>query len=342
MSKGNFLKIVYINFVGCLIFALQGCGDNHLSNNTLTEDMVTVGIKALGELSGTETPLFRSNSDSNSKPLWGVQVCLAPEQGQEYDVSNATKVAHGVFDDLSKITLSLNRNKKYSIEATYMPNGQNEIHYYGPSNDYWELPFNTYGWTKTPINQVIYSPSDYLYGLGGGSNTPAGDANDRRRSLLNEMDRYYGFVSEYTPVEGGSIELDMKRTVFGLTFIGTKVDGFTYDKLLVRLRADASLGELPKEYTLQVDNSQPTSQLVIPLICMIGVRRSALEANYVETFKISIGTAENPALLFYGDISVKRNTMHTYTFNMGTDNVDGGVNATFSDGKMKNEVEKLK
>jgi len=319
-------------------------------------EMVTVGMKAVGELRGAETPLTKS--DAGKKPLWGIQVYVLSEEIQSMfpefvagtmmnpglftmAISDAQKVAHGVFDDLSKVTLTLNKKKRYCIKATYMPNGQNEIHYYGPTNDYWELPFNTFAWTKTPINQVIYSPNDYIIGIGYGMNTPAGDANNRIRTLLNEMDRYYGFVTEYIPVEGGAIEIDMKRTVFGLTFVGTKVDGFTFDKLVIKFYPAGATTLFPNTYTLNVDNSQPTSQLVIPLICIMDVRRSALENTYVETFKVSIGTEENPALLFYGDINVKRNTMHTYTFDMGSDEVDSSVNAIFSDGEMDNETKEL-
>ena len=346
MSRGNFLSM--LSFCLLSVFVIfYGCDNDDNDENVLPpeeeEEMVTVSMKAVGELTYSEATLVRNNEGS-AKPLWGIQVYIAldKEPEREFEYQEATKVAHGVFDDISKVTLTLNKNRKHSIEVTYMPNGQNEIHYYGPSNDYWEVPFNTIDWTNTPMNQVIYSPSDYIYGLGGGMNTPAGDENYRVRSVYNEMDRYYGFVAEYTPIEGGTIEIDMKRTVFGLTFVGAKVDGFTYDQIMITLNADHLMVDGRKLYTLNVDNSQSTSQLVIPFICILDVRKSALEPTYVETLKVSVGIENNRSMFFYGDVNIKRNTMHTYTFNMEPPSVaNSSVKAIFSDGEMANETMEL-
>jgi len=315
----------------------SGCGKKDVPPEE-ADEMVTVGMKSVGELIGTETPLTKSDVNSSEKPLWGLQVYLVPEQGQGFNPLSTTKVAHGVFDDISKITLTLNKKRKYCIEATYMPNGQNEIYWNGLHEDWWSRPFDTNA-GLTPINQVIYSSNIGLRNLGNGHH---GLVDRNITGNYAETDRYYGFVEEYSPFEGGIIEIDMKRTVFGLTFVGTKVDGFTFDKLVIKLDADASGIRLPKVYTLKVENTQPTAQLVIPLICMMEVRRSALESTYIETFKVSVGIEENPALLFYGDVHVKRNTMHTYTFNMESDDANNGVHPNFGDGEMENETEELK
>ena len=333
-SRENFFKMIF--FTALMASAVfSGCGKKDVPPEE-ADEMVTVGMKSVGELIGTETPLTKSDVNGSEKPLWGLQVYLVPEQGQGFDPLSTTKVAHGVFDDISKITLTLNKKRKYCIEATYMPNGQNEIYWNGIYEDWWGRPVSNAG--LTPINQVIYSSNVGFRYLGNGNHhlvagAPGGSGN------YTETDRYYGFVEEYTPVEGSTIEIDMKRTVFGLTFVGVNTDGFAYDNLVVRLNAN---GNIPRVYTLNVDNSQPTSQLVIPMICILEVRRSALENNYVETIKVSIGIEENPALIFFGDVNVKRNTMHTYTFKMEADDTDNGVKPIFDDGEMENETKELK
>ena len=316
----------------------SSCNENGIDE---IDEKVTVGMKAGGELVGIETPLSGVRAGSDEKPLWGIQVFLA--SSGEFNAYSAERVAHGVFDNLSKVSLTLSSNKKYSIEVTYMPNGQNVIHYYGPTNDYWEVPFNSYGWTATPLNQIIYSKGDFLYALGLGMNTPPGDGNSRIKATHNEVDRYYGFVAEYIPVPNGTIIVDMKRTVFGLTFNAKKVDGFTFGSLLIKLDADKSLSQLPKEYTMTINNSQPTTQFVIPIICLEGVRASAIDPNYIETIKVSIGTPEKPDAIFYGDIKVKRKTMHIYNFNMQpNDESDGiSVNPNMDDGGMDDKTENL-
>jgi len=332
-SRGNFFNTIFFALlVASVVFG--GCKkdkDDKVLSPEEEVEMVTVGMKSVGELVGTETPLTKSGG--NAKPLWGIQVYLVTEREEQYYWEGA-KVAYGVFDDISEVTLTLNKNRKYSIEATYMPNGQNEIQYLGGC---WAYPFSTIGGAATPINQVIYNTSAYIHGLASGVN----DGGNLSNAKYNEMDRYYGFVAEYTPVEGGTIEIDMKRTVFGLTFIGVNAEDFVYDNFVVQLDANAESGYMPKEYTLNVDKSQPTSQLVIPLICLMGVRASALDPGYVEKLKISLGIEGNPALIFYGDINVKRNTMHTYTFDMNAETADSGVNPIFDDGEMENEMGEL-
>ena len=80
-------------------------------------------------------------------------------------------------------------------------------------------------------------------------------------------------------------------------------------------------------------------QYVIYAICYCLVLYRVKVASWV---KVSVGIESKPALFFYGDVNVKRNTMHTYTFNLEPpDEADSGVKAVFSDGGMANETMEL-
>lgn len=286
-----------------VLFAFISCTDN-IAGESPDEELVPIRLKISGELTETQTPLTKASTSA----LYGIQVYIS-----DVNPLGEEKVLYGVFDDVSDVTIMLPKNKRYDIEMGYMPNGQNEIHYH-KSMDCWELPFNTEGWGASPMNTVIYSKNEYLFALDWGAATPVGDGSNRQNSLHNEFDRYYGCCYDYTPTENGVATIELKRTVFGLTFKAKKVEEKKYDRILIQLDANANLGQYPKNYYLNVDQSKEVSELVIPYICMEGVRNCVVDDAYLEEIVLSIGTDEKPGEIFYGMIKVKRNTMHTYEF----------------------------
>lgn len=299
------MKKIYLTLLVVLATMLYACETEQGQGE---EEFVTISLRAGGELKETQTPLTRG---AESRALYGIQINAT-------DGKDEIVYAHGLFDDLANVTVQLAKNKTYNMDMTYIPNAKDVIHYYGdkdPSQDYWELPFNSAGWTNTPLNVMQYGPNQSFTFLSGGENTPKGYGNDRSHSWHNEVDRYYGVLKNYVPKEGGTATISMKRCVFGLTFRANRIDGQEYKKLLIQLDADADcLSLYPKKYYLTIDQTTATSELVIPLICMWEPGLAIQSNDYTESFKISIGTDNNPSEIYFGDITIKRNTMHTFEF----------------------------
>lgn len=314
-------------FISVLISILFFASCSEKMDKASDDEVIAIRLKVGGELIESQQPLSKTPSSA----LYGIQIYTS---GNE-------KVAYGVFDNLTDAVIMLSKTKQYDIEMSYIPNGKDVIHYHS-SNDCWELPFNTFGWGASPLNQFVYSKNEYIYGLGGGSNTPAGDGNDRRRCIHNEVDRYYGFYKNYTPTEDGTITVDMKRTVFGLTFKAKKVENNDYEKIFIQLDADKTLSQLPKNYYITVDSNADVSTLTIPFICVQDVSNAANNANYSEEIVISIGTDEKPGDIFYGTINVKRNTMHIYEFEAKSeDSISNGLNINLDETPMNDETTNL-
>lgn len=316
----------HLSLILLALFALIGCTEN-LNNVGTDEELVPIKLKVSGELTETQSPLARSSTSA----LYGIQVYVSDDN----DGLGEERVIYGVFNDLSDITIMLPKNKRFDIEMGYMPNGQNDIHYH-QSMDCWELPFNTFGWGPSPMNTVVYSKNEYLYGLGLGHATPAGDGSNRENSYHNPFDRYYGCCYDYTPVENGVVTIDLKRVVFGLTFKAKKVEDKHYDKILIQLDANATLGQNPKNYYIDVDQNAEVSELIIPYISLWGVRESVINDSYLEEIILGIGTDAKPGEIFYGKIKVKRNTMHTYEFDaIDEDSYSNGIQANIDNKPME-------
>ena len=313
-------------FYLAIAMTLLGC-DNKIGEIVENEEFVAVRLKATGELIETQQPLTKSSQQSG---LYGMQITVS---------NSDEKVAYGVFDNLDNMVIMLPKNKKMDIEMTYLPNGKEDIYYWSDCNCY-DIPLNTFGWGESPLNTLIYSKNEYLYALGSGKNVKTN--NNRVNSLHLEVDRYYGYYSNYTPSENGIIYMDMKRAVFGLTFKAKKVEEKQYDKILVQIDADATLSNFPKNYYIYMNQNESVSELVIPFICLGDVSASVMSPSYEEEIMIGIGTDEKPGEIFFGKIKVKRNTMHIYEFDaIDSESVSNGLQSNIDGTPMENKNEKF-
>ena len=322
-----------------LISCSESKNNEPIPEPNIEDEFITVSLKAGGELIGTESPLNRA--ETNSRALYGVQICISPDKIMDYSLETATKIAFGVFDDLKYAKVDLPKNKKYIIEVTYIPYGKDVIHYH-TDKKCWEMPFNTFSWSASPLNEIQYSTSEYIYCLAMGANTPVGSGNNRGDSWHLEVDRYYGVLLGFEPTNDNNIAtIDMKRTVFGLTFNAKKSIEKNYDKILIQLNADEHFlgGSGPKKYYLTMDANESVSQLVIPYICLWYPGLSVVDETYLEEIVVSIGTDERTDEIFYGTIKVKRNTMHTYDFDAVPQLLTkSGINVTIDPTPMQTEV----
>ena len=91
----------------------------------------------------------------------------------------AKRHAIGSFSSVDNISVELYSNKQYTFEVFYRYS------------------------TEEATNQFEYSPEEPESSFAG-------------FSIKKDEDYYYGFLREYTPTSNGTIEIDMKRMVFGL------------------------------------------------------------------------------------------------------------------------------
>lgn len=126
-----------------------------------------------------------------------------------------------------------------------------------------------------------------------------------------EVDRFYGEVDNYSPVEGGVLTIDMKRAAFGLK---CQVSGISDGSVHVKVANDSRTFFENEAIT---DNTMSADQI----FTFSSVRDAWLYAdNYTEKLNVTvdwlrgIGVTENLGTV---QVSVKRNAMNVIRINLG-------------------------
>lgn len=182
---------------------------------------VEVNFGLAGEISDiTQTPLKSAARDTST--LYGLQV-LSTKNGSEHFY------AYAVYDDPSQMKIRLVKDQTYRFVCSSVIDGKNKLNIseYG-----WNAPFalNSSNNTDYSYNKFTYSTTANMYYVvygNGYSYLKNGGWYYRPNT-----DRYHGEIRDYAPVEGGSVQIDMKRMTFGAKFIAK---GLTEGKLIIAM-----------------------------------------------------------------------------------------------------------
>ncbi len=174
-------------------------------------------------LSSYETPMSEDLTRVSTDDLYGVQVW-------EEVAGGLTPYAYGLFDDISKMNLTLNSSSRYRFEATLFPGGKNHI---APNmSGTYRAPFTTSNGTAVVLDNTFVLTADRtMNGLSSGTTNlasvlPAG--NYARPSIS----RLHGVLEHVTPAGDGTLEIMTKWVIFGLTI---NPIGFTEGKLTIEM-----------------------------------------------------------------------------------------------------------
>ena len=218
-------KLLLLTLAACFFAACTNNDEpieNNPNNETPKEYIVSLGFS--GEITDiTETPLSRAVTND----LYGIQVYSTPATtSEEY-----APYAYGLFDDKNNMVIKLLEGYKYKFVVTMVVDGKNVL--YSSDNKY-SSPFSF-----TPIcSNFEYSSIEQFtsWDLGCGqtciNNGYNYDYYDRAM-----VERFYGEISDYEPIENGTISIEMKRVSFGAKFIA---ENFTEGTLNIQME-DAPL-----------------------------------------------------------------------------------------------------
>ena len=215
-----------IVWTSSLSILLLSCSKDETDNDKKPNDdsnMVTVSLGMTGDiLEVEETPLSKATETAD---IYGVQIYSSPKNEDNYQPYGG-----GRFMDKSKMQVKLFKDRKYKFEMTVFPNGEYEVdaNRRKHARTGVEIPMGADGddiadsirYTDCEIGQL--SGSDVRAKVNDECSAYEGYGN------RNRIDRYYGKLADYIPTESGSINIDMKRVVAGLTFIVEGLPDNTY------------------------------------------------------------------------------------------------------------------
>ena len=296
------MKKSIILLISTILVLLTSCNkgiEPEIDSNATCE----ISLNFVGEISTTITPLTKS---INSADLLGIQV---------YKINNGSesKFAYGLFDDASNIKLHMQKGFKYRIVATVLKNGKSLL--YKSSSGYY-YPFNRGSSNTNITNSFIYSTSSYFDYLGSGMIENTGYDYVKYPEAL----RYYAEVLNYSPVENGSLPIELKHTGFGIKY---KVKGLTDGTLALNVKNSSR--SFIDESAISSDGESDTKYF-----SFYNVSDAWKYADdYMEDITVSVKWARGIGVtsdLGSKTVKVKRNQINSINVTLSSDDGGGSLN----------------
>lgn len=185
-----------------------------------TGQEVVVALKLTGDfdLEVTQDPITKATS----KDAYGVNVYYDKEQdGVTDDV-----FAYGLFDNVEDMKITVLSGYKYRFVCDLIKNARYTLFYgitNGQSFQGYSDPFANNKSSTTEVGNTFIGGTDYLTGLGKGPVALYSSSSSPFGQYYTSTNRFYGETDQYSPTSGTTVEIALKRVVFGAKFVITGV-----------------------------------------------------------------------------------------------------------------------
>ena len=201
-----------------ILLSITGCTD--FTRNQQEYEEVTVSLKLTGDfnMEVTQDPLTKASSND----AYGINVYY----DKESDGVTDNVYAYGLFDNVPAMSITLLSGHKYKFTCCLIKDAKTTLYYgqaFGNAFSGYAYPFQTSSSGSTQLNNqfIINENSVYLNGIGSGGthlkdNTSPSTSNATQYASVN---RFYGETDQYVPIANGTVDIYLKRVVFGAKFV---------------------------------------------------------------------------------------------------------------------------
>ena len=307
-----------ILFLLCLPAVLSlfatGCQKNDADREVWDGEEVTVSLNLTGDfdVEVSQDPLSKASVSTND--AYAINVWYDAEgDGSQNDI-----YAYGLFDNVADMTITLLSNHKYRFDCTLVKDAKNTL-YYGQAfnNTYsgYAYPFHTNASSSTQItNRFIIGTSTRFSGLDSGNShiITTTSPSTSNYTVYPKVNRFYGVTSGYVPVENGTINIYLKRCVFGAKFV---ITGLKEGKLTV----DASHSSYGSFHSATYYKDSEGTETIYTFPNVSGVYSN--ELPLVATISLSYDSDRGDLwdMSQSKDIQFKRNVMTTVNIDLNPD-----------------------
>ena len=312
------MKIIYKTWLIVAMFALCACGSDETISGS--EEPVkelkeyTVSLKLSGEITTSDSPLARAETDS--KDLYGVQVYR-----QETGKTSYSYFAYGLFDNVSDMKINLLEGAMYKFRILYIKDGKSLVGQESqPQGSGYGSPFKHSGYNHNSMLISIPTTCNNTYILFDSF------YDELEKGLYySEGNCYYGELSDYTPTVNGTVDIDLKHTVFGLQY---EVKGITDGTVSVEIKNNSrtffSESNITEDYTSEEK-----------IIAFYDAYNAWLYSdNYTENLTVSLSWTRGIGVLQdlgSKTIQVKRNVMNVVRIQLGANDGSASFGITTED-----------
>ena len=248
------------------------------------EELVHTKLNFTGEiLNITQQPWTRASDGAKD---WYVIQVYEDTRSEGATSADYTPYAYGIFDDASNLSLDLVKGKNYKFQVEMLVDASEKVNFVYLGVGCARLK-NTF--VNSTSDRFLMAPSGVEMINGGTYNRP-------------QIERFYGETEDYTATEGGTVNIDLKRTSFAVNFVAK---GFTEGSIKVELEYSRDITMTPETSTVQKVIAMNTSSVA---------EKDAVPVKI--TWTKSDGTE---VLLASQTITFKRNTLTTIEFTVSED-----------------------
>lgn len=249
----------------------------------------TVSLNFNGDITTADSPLTRGTATDD---LYGLIVW---EDGSCF--------GYGLYDNVDDMKVRLLSSKKYKFVVTAVKNGKNILY-----NNVYDKPFYV-----TLTNKLVTGYNNTFSDMYGCFKSGYSRMKDGSYYSYPETDRFYGEVDNYTPTEGGVVNMDLKRTALGLQY---KISGVSDGTVTVTIKNNSrtffTKSDITADYT--------SEEKVITFYDVYSAWQYA--DNYTEKVTVSASWARGIGItqdLGSKEVVVKRNRMNIIHIKLATD-----------------------
>lgn len=184
-------------------------------------EKVVVSLNVTGDfdVDVTQDPITRAGSGNDA---YGINVYY----DKEGDNTTNDLYAYGLFDNVADMSITLLSNHKYRVVCSLVKDAKTTLYYGQAFNNAYSgycYPFQTNTSNSTLVgNQFIIGTGTYFTGIGSGNAhlaTTTSPSTTNSSAYARGVNRFYGETDQYEPVPNGTIDVYLKRTVFGAQFV---------------------------------------------------------------------------------------------------------------------------
>lgn len=267
----------------------------------------TVSLNFNGDITTADSPLTRGTATDD---LYGLVVW-----------QDGSFFGGGLYDNVENMKVRLQSSKKYKFVVTAVKNGKNVL--YMDMEDEYSYPFP---------GMKLLNKLDCGSNYGNWFQYGTSQMKDGKEYSNPETDRFYGEVDNYTPTENGVVNMDLKRTAFGLQY---KVSGVSDGKVTVTIKKDHEI--FFRESNITTDY---TSEEKVITFYYVGSAWLYAD-NYTDKVTVSASWTRGNGItqdLGSKEVVVKRNRMNIIHIKLATEESGSNLGIeTESDSDMNDE-----
>lgn len=303
-----------ITLVSLLALCLIGISCSKQNEFPSKGEKVTVSLNVGGDFDVNVDQKPITKAGETPKDAYGINVYYDKEgDGKTNDI-----YAYGLFDNVADMSITLLSNHKYKVICTLVKDARTTL-FYGQAfnNTYsgYAYPFQTNASGSTLVNNAfIIGSGKYFSGFNTGtahisSTSSPSTSNYKSYASIN---RFYGETDNYNPVPNGTIDIYLKRVVFGAKFVVTGLQEGT---------ATVKCGS--PNYTFYSHTYTADLEGTGRIYTFPNVRNTWLDDNIYEVATVTINYTSNRGSLWNlsqsQDIQFKRNVMTTVNIQLNPD-----------------------